>query len=388
MSETRRFLGGLSAREFLANYWQKRPLLVRNALPGYESPLSAEELLGLACEDEVESRRVDFEAGRWRLFNGPFDERELNALGERDWTVLVSDLDEHVPEVANLLDELSFLPSWRIDDIMASLAVPGGSVGPHYDSYDVFLLQVAGHRRWQVCANYDPTALVPDSDLRLLSRFEPEQEWVLGPGDLLYLPPHVAHFGVAVERCMTFSLGCRAPSDREFVTQLASDLLDTLDDAARFEDPDLLPASRRFRLDDRAIQSACGRAQQLLSLDPARVARSFAKLVTQPKALFARDFDEALDEAEITHALAAPAGLERRKGSRWLYLRQDPVIRLFVDGAEFGAGDDEAAVEQLCARRSFAAEEIERWKQNEALEALLRDLVRCGQLVTIRESNR
>lgn len=387
MSDTRRFLGGLSARQFLTGYWQKRPLLVRDALPGYQSPISAEELLGLACEDEVEARRVDLVDGRYVLHDGPFEEQTLASLGERDWTVLVSDLDEHIPELAPLLDELDFLPSWRIDDIMASFAVPGGSVGPHFDSYDVFLLQVAGHRRWQVSTQYDSSELMADSQLRLLSRFEPEEEWVLGPGDMLYLPPQVAHFGVAQDACVTFSLGCRAPSDRELLAQLTSDLLDRADEERRIADSDLLPLRRRFRLSRRAIDRACSRSAQLLRLDDDLVARSFAKLVTRPKALFTNDWVEPLDDTELDATLSEPVVLERRKGGRWLYLRRDAQFFLYVDGNEYAAGSDETVIERLCAARLFSSDEVSRWKQNEVLEALLRDLVRWGHLNALRESN-
>src|SRR5690606_35155678 len=173
--------GGMSAEEFLRDYWQKKPLLIRQAFPDFESPLSADELAGLSLEEEVESRIVlELGATPWELRHGPFTEDDYRTLPERDWTLLVQAVDQFVPEVAELLQAFRFLPSWRLDDVMISYAAPGGSVGPHFDSYDVFLLQTQGHRRWkigQMCEADSP--LLEHPDLRILSEFEQQQEWVL-----------------------------------------------------------------------------------------------------------------------------------------------------------------------------------------------------------------
>jgi len=194
-------LGGLTPERFLAEYWQKRPLLVRQAIPGFKSPLSADELAGLACEPEVESRLILEKGGSrpWQLEHGPFEEERFATLPESHWTLLVQRVNHWVPAVADLLDHFAFLPSWRLDDIMISYAADQGSVGPHTDQYDVFLLQGAGRRRWQIDASVtDESPLLDHPDLRILAQFHATDEWVLEPGDLLYLPPGLAHYGVAL----------------------------------------------------------------------------------------------------------------------------------------------------------------------------------------------
>lgn len=199
-------LGGLTAREFLRDYWQRNPLLIRQAIPDFETPLSPDELAGLALEEEVESRIIaPGEQGPWQLRQGPFKEEDFSTLPEREWTLLVQAVDQFVPEVAELVEPFKFLPSWRIDDVMISYAAPGGGVGPHYDNYDVFLLQGYGRRRWKIgqrCTSESP--LQDNPDIKILAEFEQTDEWVLEPGDMLYLPPQLAHDGIAEDECMTF----------------------------------------------------------------------------------------------------------------------------------------------------------------------------------------
>ncbi|MEZ5672242.1 MAG: cupin domain-containing protein [Thiotrichaceae bacterium] len=199
-------LGNLTPAQFLADYWQKQPLLIRQAIPDFTSPISPDELAGLACESQVESRLIMERGGQhpWQVRHGPFTEQDFTQLPETYWTLLVQEVDRHVPEIADLIDKFSFIPSWRIDDLMISYAVPQGSVGPHTDSYDVFLLQAHGTRRWQISSQQGE--LLPDLELKILREFTPEQEWILSPADMLYLPG-VAHYGVALDECMTYSIG-------------------------------------------------------------------------------------------------------------------------------------------------------------------------------------
>ena len=202
---------GMAPEEFLRDYWQKRPLLIRNAFPGFESPIAPEDLAGLACEDGVLARIVAHERAKdkWMLRHGPFPEEMFPELPDHDWTLLVQDVDKWDADIAALLPHFDFLPRWRIDDVMVSFAAPGGSVGAHVDQYDVFLLQAQGHRRWQIDDRPDPPVHYRlDTELRLLQRFEPTHEWVLGPGDMLYLPPGVPHHGVAEDACLTSRSAC------------------------------------------------------------------------------------------------------------------------------------------------------------------------------------
>ncbi|RFU45562.1 cupin domain-containing protein [Paraburkholderia sp. DHOC27] len=211
-------LGNLTPAQFMRRYWQKKPLLIRQAIPGIAAPLSRDELFELADQDEVEARLITRFRNKWQLEHGPFAADELPAVKQRAWTLLVQGVDLHDDRARALLDRFRFVPDARLDDLMISYASDGGGVGPHFDSYDVFLLQVHGKRRWRISAQRDLT-LQPDMPLKVLQHFEPEQEWLLEPGDMLYLPPHIAHDGVAAGECMTCSIGFRAPSASELTGQ-------------------------------------------------------------------------------------------------------------------------------------------------------------------------
>ena len=211
-------LGNLTPAQFMRRYWQKKPLLIRQAIPDIVAPLSRDELFELADQDEVEARLITYFRNKWQLEHGPFAADELPSFKQRAWTLLVQGVDLHDDRARALLDRFRFVPDARLDDLMISYATDGGGVGPHFDSYDVFLLQVHGKRRWRIGAQRD-LSLQPDVPLKVLQHFEPEQEWVLEPGDMLYLPPHIAHDGVAEGECMTCSIGFRAPSASELTAQ-------------------------------------------------------------------------------------------------------------------------------------------------------------------------
>jgi len=240
-------LAGLGPRAFLSGHWQKRALLARGAIPGFDGFLSRDELIRLACLDDVESRIVLREGRTWTVRQGPFRRREFATLPARNWTLLVQGVNLHVAAGAELLARFDFIPHARLDDLMVSYAVPGGGVGPHFDSYDVFLLQGFGRRRWQVSEQRD-LDLVANAPLRILRRFHAEQRWILDPGDMLYLPPQCAHHGVAVDECTTYSIGFRAPALRELAAGFLEDFADRLDIAGRYADPDLRPTRTPGRL--------------------------------------------------------------------------------------------------------------------------------------------
>jgi len=231
-------LGGLAPRDFLARHWQKRPLLVRGALPAFSGLVAPRELFALAGRDDVESRLIVRSRGRWSLRHGPFARRELTTLPARNWTLLVQGLNLVVPAADRLLRRFAFVPYARLDDVMVSYAAPGGGVGPHFDSYDVFLVQGSGRRRWRVSAQSD-RSLDPRAPLKVLARFRPQSEWILEPGDMLYLPPGYAHDGMALDACTTYSIGFRAPAARELAAEFFGSLADRVPIEGRYEDPDL-----------------------------------------------------------------------------------------------------------------------------------------------------
>ena len=332
-------LGGLTPAEFLRDYWQRQPLLIRGAFADFESPLDPDELAGLACEEGVEARLIE-EAGPdgpWQVSHGPFDEAVFGELPERDWTLLVQAVDHYVPEVAELLEHFDFLPSWRLDDIMISYAPPGGSVGPHVDQYDVFLLQGLGRRRWQLGGKVpDDAPIIAGIDLRILERFEiePGDDWVLEPGDMLYLPPGWAHHGVSQsDDCMTYSVGFRAPSADEAITSFADYLGEQLPPSLRYGDAGMTPPSDPAELDDAALERMRHLILSTLD-DPVQLAQWFGRVMTQPKYVDQLVPSETpTDVEELVALLQDGEALVRSPGSRFAWRAlDDETATLFADG--------------------------------------------------------
>ena len=332
-------LGGLTAAEFLGDYWQQKPLLIRGAFPDFECPLDPDELAGLACEEGIEARLVEEHGaeGPWQVSHGPFDERTFARLPQRDWTLLVQAVDHYVPEVAELLEAFTFLPRWRLDDIMISYAPPGGSVGPHVDQYDVFLLQGSGERRWQLGGKVDDDAPILDGiDLRILERFTVEDgdDWVLEPGDLLYLPPAWAHHGVSQsDDCLTLSVGFRAPSADEAITSFADYLGEQLPASLRYSDAGMAPPADPAELDDTAVQRMRRLILETLD-DPGQLAQWFGRVMTQPKYVDQLVPNETpTDPDALVAALQEGEGLLRSPGSRFAWRAlDDERATLFADG--------------------------------------------------------
>ena len=329
---------GMPPARFLREYWQKRPLLIRGAFPDFVSPIEPEDLAGLACEEMALSRLVRHDRGSdaWQVQTGPFAEELFPTLGDRDWTLLVQDVDKWDADVAGLLEHFSFIPRWRIDDIMVSFAATGGSVGAHIDQYDVFLLQAKGHRRWQIDAGENPPlAFRDDVELKLLREFAPSHDWVLGPGDMLYLPPGVPHHGVAEDPCLTLSVGMRAPSAAE----LMGDYIDTLaaeaDDALRYGDADLAPAKDPWEIDADAMQRVVEALNALRFRDPDLLGDWFGRFITQYRsAEVAAPDAEPRSRIEIEWSLEHDGFLQRHPYARMAWRRAADGGRLYVSGQD------------------------------------------------------
>lgn len=239
MEKSLRLLNNLSPSQFLAEYWQKKPLLIRQAIPNFKGLLTPDELAGLACEEDVQSRIVMVKNDQWSVAHGPFDEAVFTTLPNQNWSLLVQSVNHHLPEAAELLSLFNFIPHVRLDDLMVSYAPTGGSVGAHVDAYDVFLLQGSGKRRWKINMQAD-LALIENAPLAILKHFESEYEWILEQGDMLYLPPNVAHHGIAEDdTCMTYSIGFRSPKAQELTHAFLEYLQDTTKLNGLYEDPDL-----------------------------------------------------------------------------------------------------------------------------------------------------
>ena len=349
---------GFDPAAFLRDTWQRQPRLIRRAFKAWRNPLDPDELAGLACEGQVESRLIVGGAGDWTLEHGPLAEERFGQLGGAPWTLLVQAVDHHVPDVAALIAPFRFVPNWRIDDVMVSYASDGGGVGPHFDQYDVFLIQGLGKRRWRIGGHCDEgSRLLPHDDLRLLAEFEAVQEWVLEPGDVLYLPPGLAHDGIAVgDDCMTYSIGFRAPSRSELIGLWADEALAELTDDDRYADPGLSLPGNPGEITAGALAALQGMIAEKL-LDQASFARWFGRHASTPKY---PDTDWSPDQPmtvdEVREALTAGAELERNPASRFAYVAEPPeTVLLFVDGdCHACSGPVAAFAEQVCAAERLA----------------------------------
>ena len=278
-------LGHLSVEEFLRDYWQKKPILIRQAIPGFEPLLAADELAGLSLEDDIESRLIieEGKTGPWEVKKGPFTETDYRYLPHNKWTLLVQAVDQWVPEAAELLEHFRFIPSWRIDDLMISYATDGGSVGPHWDQYDVFLLQAEGQREWrvgQMCS--EKSSILEGPSVKILADFAETDRWVLEPGDMLYLPPGLAHWGISQGECMTYSVGFRAPSSAELLERTVDAVLPGFTQDDRYCDSALpIQASPGEITDDAASRL---KAILMEALDnPALLKSTLGQLMTEAK---------------------------------------------------------------------------------------------------------
>ena len=367
-------LGDMPIQKFLLDYWQKKPLLIRNAFPNFVSPIDGDELAGLALEEEVESRLI-LENGKtpWELRNGPFDEDTFASLPETNWTLLVQAVDQWVPEVNLLLDNFRFIPSWRLDDIMISFAPDKGSVGPHFDYYDVFLLQGLGKRHWKIGQHCDVSSPhLQGTQLHILENFETQDEWVLEPGDMLYIPPGVAHWGVAQGDCMTYSIVFRAPSHSAIVDELSHDIGQTLTNDLRFSDPYLKLQKNPGEINADAIAQIQEIIQQHFTAE--NIAHWFGKHMTERK----YGQDEAESEDEITAddwqaALAEGDMLWRHPAARLAFHTEGDCTKLFADGHAINCSRELA--ELVCSEAEI------NWAQIKPLVQDLFDRAAITQLI-------
>lgn len=377
-------LGGLTPSRFLRDYWQKKPLVIRQAFPGFECPVSADELAGLACEQGVESRLViENDSGKpWQLHNGPFPPERFSELPEEDWTLLIQGLDHWVPEIADLLEHFRFIPNWRLDDIMASYAPKGGSVGPHYDQYDVFLLQAEGHRRWRFGGQCDSSSpRVEGTPLRILKDWQGEEDITLAPGDMLYLPPGIGHHGVAEDDCITLSIGFRAPTTDDILTGFTDFLCARSDAADPLRDPDLSVQDNPGTISPAVIERLHAVVREKLS-DQRQLALWFGQYATAPKSLdIVVPAEEPVTPDEFRQLVRDGERLRWNEGSRFAYHEFEGETALFVDGEQFLLkGDARPLAPLLCRTANTEPETLARFADDEATRGLLTNLYNQGSL--------
>ncbi|WP_315383931.1 cupin domain-containing protein [Microvirgula aerodenitrificans] len=335
------FLGGLTAEQFLSEYWQKKPLLVRGAFPDVGPHADLAVLSALAQRDDVESRLIESRAGRWFVESGPLRPSRLARLPESDWTLLVQNVNHHLPHIADLLWQFDFLPYARIDDLMISYAPPGGTVGPHFDSYDVFLLQVGGRKRWQI-GSPDNQRLQEGAPIKVLDSFTALDTWELAHGDMLYLPPKLSHYGVALDAGMTYSVGFRAPTVQEMATQFLVHLQDSICLDGMYADPGLRPVDAPARIGDDMVEQVAAMLERI-HWDRDTVADFLGRYLSEPKPhVFYEGPDAALDFDAFADAVV-------EQGVR-LDLKSQI---LFTDDAVYANGE----------RLETGAEDAARWQQ-------------------------
>ena len=380
-SQGLQLLGGISAAVFLRDFWQKKPLLIRNAITDFVGPLSMREILTLAGRDDAESRLITRRGNTWELQNGPFSRRALSQPDDVSWTVLVHDVQHFSFEAHDLLAKFDFMPRARIDDLMVSYAVRGAGVGPHFDSYDVFLLQGKGKRRWQISGQRD-LRLRPDSPLKILSHFVPEDEYILETGDMLYLPPGIAHNGIAETACATWSIGFRAPSKQDLSVAFLDHVRDAIQLTGQYADAGLIVTTHPAQIDaemQRRI-SRLLREVQNASRDVAAVRRFTGCYLTEPKSHVVFDTPHSTLAKGAFSKLAKRFGVELELKTRMLYDDQE----VFLNGAaRIPTPDLRIALRELADKRSLAGSAIARLEPKLGL-AYLYECYREGVLAVAR----
>lgn len=378
-------LGQLSTADFLQDYWQQHPLLIRQAFPDFVPPLNADELAGLACESDIESRLVLEKDGPapWHLENGPFTPQRFAELPPSHWTLLVQDVDKYIPAAAELLQAFRFVPDWRMDDIMISYAADQGSVGPHVDNYDVFLLQASGTRRWQI--NTRPVAadnFIPNITLNILQQFDPEQTWLLEPGDMLYLPPGVAHHGIAEGEGMTLSVGFRAPSYAQLIGSFADDYVEQEVSPRFYTDPGRVLPDHPAHLDGESLREL-REILRLQFLSDTQLDEWLGRLLTEAKQADAvLPLETPLSRESLERTLAQQSVLVRNPWARLLYTDDGQQLTLFAAGHRLTVAPELfEPLRWLCDHEVYNLSEVPRRGADPAFTALLRELINLGVIL-------
>lgn len=350
---------GISEEIFLAEYWQQKPLLIRSAFENFDNPIDPDELAGLACDEDVNSRYIEHTGNNeWRLCAGPLSDDFFDDVSGNEWSLLVSDVEKLLPEFRDYLKPFRFIPDWRIDDLMISYAPTGGSVGAHVDQYDVFLLQAAGVREWQIentARQKNPASV--STTIAILGDFIADDIWQLQAGDMLYLPPQFAHHGIAkAEPCMTWSIGFRAPSVDEMLPEIINYLMEDKSATERFKDPCRAAASSPGRIDNNDIASIRAMLSKALNQSDETLNQWIGRCITEPKDT--KDEDELLDisQSDIESHLANNGSLISNSHKRLVYSLADNQTTLFANGLAYEC--DRSLAEAICDRHCVLQSDI------------------------------
>ena len=359
MKDSIKPLGNISQKTFMEEYWQKKPLLVRQAFPDFESPISADELAGIACEEEVNSRIVMEKDGEhpWFPMFGPMSEEIYSSMPETHWSLIVNDLEKYIPELSWIVDRFRFIPEWRLDDLMISYAADQGSVGPHIDLYDVFILQGQGQRRWQI--NTQPVAKdnqVKGTPLRIQNNFQAEEEWIVEPGDMLYMPPGVSHHGVSLGESLSYSIGFRATSHADLVNEFIGHITQNLSPKLTYQDPDQRIQQHPNEIQQDALERVTEIFKEYLQPDHPELQRWFGCFSSDTKTSIDTQPEDEINSIEELRELTSTGILSRHPASRFAFAQNLENTLLFIDGEDYEVTPDFA--KSLCKLRQIDLDEL------------------------------
>jgi len=382
MVEVTNPLGNLSQEVFMREYWQKKPLLVRQAFPGFKSPITPDELAGLACEDEVNSRIVMEKDGEhpWFPIFGPMNDEIYSSMPETHWSLIVNDLEKYLPELSWIIDRFRFIPEWRLDDLMISYAADRGSVGPHIDLYDVFILQGQGERRWQI--NTQPVSednQVKETPLRIQKEFEAEEEWVMQVGDMLYLPPGISHYGISLGESLSYSIGFRATSHADIVNDFIAHITQDLSLQLTYRDPEQTVQEYSNEIKQDALERVTKIFNEYLRPDHPELQRWFGCFVSDNKADVETEPDNKIDSIEELKALVSTTPLNRHPASRFAFTQNPDTTLLFIDGKDYEVNQEFAKT--LCKQRQIDLDELINSAGNKELSFIIK-LYNQGKIYT------
>lgn len=352
-------LGDISPETFMEEYWQKKPVLIRQAFADFKSPITADELAGLACEEEVDSRIVMEKDGEhpWFPVFGPMDETIFNSMPESHWTLVVNDMEKYLPELAWIVDRFRFIPEWRLDDLMVSYAADQGSVGPHVDLYDVFLLQGEGKRRWQISTReVTEDNQVKGTPLRIQKEFTAEEEWIVEPGDMIYLPPGVSHHGVSLGESISYSIGFRATSHADLVNDFIAHITQNLLPKLTYRDPDQSVQENSNEIKPDALLRVTEIFKEYLQPEHPELQRWFGRFVSDTKSDVMTEPEQEVDSIEELQVLANTGVLNRHTASRFAFAQNPENTLLFVDGEDYEVTAEFAKA--LCRQRQINLDEL------------------------------
>lgn len=378
------FNTGLTQQQFLDEYWQKKPLLIRQAFADFQSPISVEELAGLACEEDIESRLIEEKgkSGPWQVTSGPLSESIFDDLPATHWTFLVQDVDKHVPELQNLIDPFRFIPDWRRDDLMVSYAVEHGSVGPHTDGYDVFLLQAKGTRRWQISDEVvKDAALIAGLGVKIMQEFTPDHVWDLQPGDLLYLPPYFAHHGVALNDCMTFSVGFSAPTKVDMLDAAVTAMMEQELGGNIYSDPNLSVAQHSHEISQQAVAEIKQLMHDAIEEATPVISTALGRFVTNTKNSLLDFAEENLTDLpnieQLSSLFEQGNVLEKSRYYRFAWIKNDRGGQLFFAGETYDL-DNVADLQTLSESNLITSKQWQQLSKNTQAVDLLCHLIAEG----------